>query len=146
MAKTNPIFFLATILSSGLLLAQAPQETSGRLVGTVTDTAGAELPSTTVWVVPNLLTPAEMGRIESAQKALESAESRLRAEQRKLVLGASVVRFVTKEQQEVAQAESEMAALEVAASSRLLRAERILKTDAAGVFVLERLVPGTYPR
>jgi hypothetical protein len=108
------------------------------------DTTGVALPATTVRVVPNFLTQVEMSQIDVAQKALELAELKLRAEQTKFVGGASVARFVTEEQRNVAQAEIQRTALELAASGKLLRAERILTTDAAGGFVLEGLAPGSY--
>ena len=78
------------------------------------------------------------------EKALQQAELKLKVEQTKFVSGASVARFVSAEQRNVAQAQIERTALELAASTKLIRAERILTTDAAGGFVLDGLAPGGY--
>jgi Carboxypeptidase regulatory-like domain len=145
MPRTWRTILLAALLSSGLLRVEARQDTSGLLAGTVMDATGVGLPATTVWVAPNLrITQVEISQIDAAQKALELAELRLRAEQTKFVRGMSVVRFVTDEQHKVAQAEIQRTTLELAASLKLLRAERILTTDATGGFVLGGLAPGSY--
>ena len=145
MPRTCRTIFVAALLSIGLLRAEARQDTSGRVAGTVMDATGAGLPATTVWVWPNLrITQVEISQLDAAQKALELAELKLRDEQTKFVQGASVVRFVTDEQHKVAQAESQRTALELAASLKLSGFERILTTDATGGFVLEDLSPGSY--
>ena len=144
MQRTYWTILVAALLSSGLLLAGARQDLSARIAGTVTDMAGVGLPATTVSIVPNRLTQVEITQIDAAQKALELAELRLRGELTRLVQGTSVVRFVTKEQQNVAQAEIRRADLELAAASKLIRGEKTLRTDATGGFVLEGLAPGSY--
>jgi hypothetical protein len=145
MPKICRTTLLAALLSSALLpFAEARQDTSSRLAGTVMDAAGAGLPATIVWVVPNSLTQDEMSQVDAAQKAFESAELQLRAELAKLVRGSSVIRFVTKEQQNVAQADSRRTELEVAVASKLVRGQWTLTTDATGGFVLDGLAPGSY--
>jgi Carboxypeptidase regulatory-like domain len=144
MPRTCWTILVAALLSSGLSLAEARQDTSGRLSGTVVDATGAGLPATTVWVAPNSLSQVEINQIDAAQKALESAELQLRAEVSRFVRGASVVRFVTEDQENVVQAEVRRAELEVAATLKLSRGQRMLTTDATGGFVLEDLAPGSY--
>ena len=144
MTRTCRTIFLAALLSSGLLLAGPRQDSGSRLSGTVMDTTGVGLPGTMVWVALNSLTQPEISRIDAAQKALESAEFKLRAEQTKFVLGASVARFVTEEQRNVAQAETDVMASELAALGKLHRGQRFVTTDATGGFVLEGFDPGSY--
>jgi hypothetical protein len=144
MARTLWSTLAGALLSSGPLLAGAPQDFSGRIAGTVMDTTGVGLSGATIQVTTNRLTQVEMSQIDAAQKAVEQAEARFRAEQKKLVLGASVHRFVAKEQQNVAQAEVARADLELAAALKLLYGLRFLTTDATGGFVLDGLAPGSY--
>jgi len=134
---------MAALLSSGLLLAGG-QDVSGRIAGTVVDTTGIGLPATTIYVMTNRLTQVEIGQIDAAQKAVAQAELQLKDELTKFVRGVSAVRFVTKEEQNVAQAEARRADLEVAAAGKLFQVQRFLTTDASGGFVLEGLAPGTY--
>ena len=137
----------AALLSGSLSLAGAGQDISSRLAGTVMDTTGVGLPATTVWVAPNSLTQGEIDQIDAAQKALELAKLRLEVEQTKLDLGASVVRFVIKEQHNVLQAEVQRTALEATALGKVFpanRTERTVMTDATGGFVLQGIAPGSY--
>jgi hypothetical protein len=108
------------------------------------DPTGVGLSTTTVWIAPNRLTQGEMSQVETAQNALETAKLRLEAELGKFVAGASVARFVTQEQEKVAEAESQKTALEVAAVGKWISGERIITTDATGGFVLNGLPPGSY--
>ena len=120
MPRTCRTFLFAALLSCGLLRAEARQDTPGRLAGTVMGTTGAGLPATTVWVGPNRrITQVEISQLDAAQKALELAELKLRDEQTRFVQGASVVRFVIKQQNKVAQAEIQRTTLELAASLKL---------------------------
>ena len=144
MRRTVWSALAAALLSSGLSIAGARQDVSGRVAGTVLDTTGVGLPATTIYVVTNRLTPVEMNQIDAAQKAVEQAELQLKTELAKFVRGASAARFVTKEQQNVAQAEVRRADLELAAAIKLLQFQRFLTTDATGGFVLEGLTPGSY--
>jgi hypothetical protein len=147
MRKIYGSVFAAALLSGGLLLAGARQDTSSRLAGTVTDTAGVGLPATTVWVAANPLSQAEITQIAAAQKEVESAKVRLTAEQAKFEMGASVMRFVLKEQQDVLQAEARRTVLEATAIDNVLpafRTQRTLVTDGAGGFEVRGLAPGSY--
>jgi Carboxypeptidase regulatory-like domain len=144
MPKPYWTTLVAALLSSGLLLAGARQDVSGRVAGTVVDTTGVGLPATTVYVMTNRLTQVEISQIDAAQKAVEQAELQLKTELAKFVQGRSVVRFVTKEEQNVAQAEVRRADLELAAALKLFQVQRFLTTDATGGFVLEGLAPGSY--
>jgi len=89
-----------------------------------------------------------MSQIETAQTILDIANLRLKAEQERFNLGASVLRFVTKEEQTVLQADAQRTALEVAALGKVLpllgRTVRTLTTNTTGGFVQRDLAPGTY--
>ena len=80
--------------------------------------------------VRNALTQVEMqrARIESAQKSLELAEERLRAEQRKFELGASTVRFVLEEQRNLEQMQSNDLNAKVNYAKALVDYDRALGT------------------
>ena len=136
---------VGALLSSGLSIAGARQDVSGRIVGSVANTTGVGLSATTIYVMTtNRLTQVEISQIDAAQKGVEQAELQLKAELAKFAQGLSVLRFVTKEEQNVAQAESRRAELELAAALKLFQQEAFLTTDATGGFVLGGLAPGSY--
>ena len=144
MPRTLWTTLMAALLSSGLLLAGARQGVSGRIAGRAVDTTGVGLPATTIYVMTNRLTQVEISQIDAAQKAVEQAELQLKAELAKFARGGSVLRFVTKEEQNVAQAETLRTDLELAAALKSFQFQRFLTTDATGGFVVEGLDPGSY--
>jgi beta-lactamase regulating signal transducer with metallopeptidase domain len=119
-----------------------PQQTAGRLVGTVTDASGRAVSGATVFVT-RPFTAAELDEIEASRRKRDAAEIELSRSAELYRLGALTLRDVLQAQQRLLQA----TAAELSARPDGLRAGVDIKpvtTDLAGAFVVPDLAPGIY--